>query len=86
MAAAAEERLKVTTDVLRYALWVVAYWGPDLAFGYLRLVVRELAFQLSSNSVSHHCVPFPTPGETDVAISRRFPDGMANNISNRTVR
>ena len=26
-AAAAEERLKVPTDVLRYALWLAAYWA-----------------------------------------------------------
>jgi hypothetical protein len=75
----------MSARVLRYALWVAAYWVL-FAFGHLRLVARELAFQLSSNSVSDHCVPFPTLGETDVASSRRFPDGAPNNISNRPAR
>jgi hypothetical protein len=47
--------------------------GPRLRIGHLRAVARELAFQLSRNSVSHHCVLFPTLGETDLAISASFP-------------
>jgi hypothetical protein len=69
VATAAEERLNVRA---RFALRSLGrgLLGPICC--HLRLVARELAFQLSSNSVSDHCVPFPTLGETDVAMLASF--------------